>query len=263
MRLLAPDAYAHVFEPLRGKRIGYVRPTGNVGDRMIEWAAFQLLDVFGIDWKLQDPDGPADVDELVFAGGGSMGRLYDQNWRLRGRCLELGRPMTILPQSFTSPEGRRYKQVYVRERGSLRYAPEGMLAPDLALALDYHTRVVPRRRLGIFLRKDCERAFRPRWLSRDPAKVCKTPRQYLDLAAQYEHVVTDRLHFAISGLIVGRRVTLLPNSYHKNASMYETWLADLGCRFAASVQAALSTGKGNSPRRGRKDRRGNRPTEAA
>ena len=240
MGLLPPEAFAHVFDPLQGKRIGYVRPRGNVGDALIEWAAVQLFDVFGIDWQLQDPDGPADVDELVFAGGGSMGRLYDENWRLRGRCIERGRPMTILPQSFTSPEGRQYMRVYVRERGSLRYAPEGVLAPDLALGFDYATRVKPRRRLGVFLRKDGERALARRWLCRDPAKICRTPQQYLDLAARYEHIVTDRMHFAISGLIVGRRVTLLPNSYHKNASMHETWLEDLGCRFAPDVKAALS-----------------------
>lgn len=263
MRLLSPDAYAHVFEPLRGKRIGFVRPRGNVGDRLIEWATVQLFEIFGIDWKLQHPDEPADIDELVFGGGGNMGPLYDENWRLRGRCLELGRPMTILPQSFTSPEKRPYKQVYVRERGSLKHAPEGVLAPDLALALEYQSRVVPRRRLGVLLRKDCEGVVRRRWFCRDPAKICKTPRQYLDLAARYEHVVTDRLHFAVSGLIVGRRVTLLPNSYHKNASMYETWLEDLGCRFAPSVQAALSTNQRKVSGHGRKDRRRDRPAEAA
>ncbi len=242
MGLLPPEAFAHVFEPLRGKRIGFVRPRGNVGDALIEWATFQLFDAFGIDWQFQHPNGPVEVDELVFGGGGNMGRLYEQNWQLRGRCLEWGRPMTILPQSFTSPEGRRYTRVYVRERGSLKLAPDGVLAPDLALALDYATRVAPRRRLGLFLRKDGERALAKRWLCRDPVKRCRTPQQYLDLAARYEHVVTDRLHCAISGLIVGRRVTLLPNAYHKNASMHETWLADLGCRFAPSVAAALAAG---------------------
>jgi hypothetical protein len=31
---------------------------------------------------------------------------------------------------------------------------------------------------------------------------------------------------------------LLPNSYHKNRSMYETWLRDLGCMFAPEPRAA-------------------------
>jgi hypothetical protein len=29
------------------------------------------------------------------------------------------------------------------------------------------------------------------------------------------------------------------NDYHKNRSMHETWLADLGCRFAATPTEAL------------------------
>jgi exopolysaccharide biosynthesis predicted pyruvyltransferase EpsI len=59
------------------------------------------------------------------------------------------------------------------------------------------------------------------------------------LAARYRRIITDRLHCAIAGLHAGREVTLLPNNTHKNRSMHETWLADLGCRFAESVEAAL------------------------
>lgn len=51
--------------------------------------------------------------------------------------------------------------------------------------------------------------------------------------------MTDRLHFAIAGLHAGRDVTLLANDYHKNKSMHETWLADLGCRFATTLSEAL------------------------
>ena len=66
MRLLPPNAFAEVFEPLRGKRIGFFRPIGNVGDRLIEMATFQRFDAFEIDWTIQDPAGPigSDVDEL-------------------------------------------------------------------------------------------------------------------------------------------------------------------------------------------------------
>jgi exopolysaccharide biosynthesis predicted pyruvyltransferase EpsI len=59
------------------------------------------------------------------------------------------------------------------------------------------------------------------------------------LATQYKRIITDRLHFAISGLILGRETTILPNSYHKNRSMYETWLRDLGCNFAENLETAL------------------------
>ncbi len=241
MRLLQPDAFAHVFEPLAGKRVGFVEPLGNVGDELIGWATRQLFAEFGIRWKIQDPDrGADDVDVLVYGGGGNMGSLYQANWEQRSKCLQLGPPVTIFPQSYNSAEDRPFRRVYIRETASRRYAPQGLLAPDLALGLAFRTTRPPSRPLGIFLRRDKERAASRRWLRRDPVKLCRTPQEYLDLAARHEHIITDRLHFAICGLIAGRRTTLLPNSYHKNAGMYETWLKDLGCEFARNVAEARS-----------------------
>jgi exopolysaccharide biosynthesis predicted pyruvyltransferase EpsI len=241
MRLLTPDAFEEVFVPLRGKRIGYISPYGNVGDQLIEWATVQLFDVFGIDWRRVDPQLPVepDVDELVFGGGGNMGNRYRNNWELRGQALALGRPMTILPQSFNSAEDRSYQRVYVRERASLSYCGHATLAPDLALGLDCHVAGQPTNELGVFLRRDRERVGWSRWFRRDPAKLCATPRAYLELAACHDRIVTDRLHFAICGLLLGRDVTLLPNDYHKNRAMYEAWLEGLGCRFARNVREAV------------------------
>jgi exopolysaccharide biosynthesis predicted pyruvyltransferase EpsI len=238
MRLLPLEAFAAVFEPLVGKRIGFVRPRGNVGDLLIEMATFQLFGAFGIQWELQDPAGPCNADELVFGGGGNMGTMYRDNWLLREEVLKLGPPVTILPQSFSSREDRPFKRVYVRERRSLAYCDHATLAPDLALGLDWENHIVPTRKIGVFLRRDCEGVQRRPWFTTDPVKVCDTPQQYLELAARHERIITDRLHFAICGLIVGRDTTLLPNSYHKNPGMYEAWLRPLGCRYAASLDAA-------------------------
>jgi len=240
MRLLPPEVFSAVFEPLCGKRIGFVRAIGNVGDELIAWATEQLFEEFKIVWRRFDPSLPGqdDVDELVFGGGGNMGTRYLNNWTLRGRILELGLPVTILPQSFTSRENRPYKRVYVRERASLAFCNTGILAPDLALGLRRSTPRPPTRGTGIFLRRDPERLGWCRWFRRDPVKLCRTPQEYLDLAANHERIVTDRLHFAICGLLAGRDTTLLPNNYHKNRSMYETWLQGLGCRFAPSVEEA-------------------------
>lgn len=41
-------------------------------------------------------------------------------------------------------------------------------------------------------------------------------------------VVTDRLHAGLLGWMLGREVVLLPNSYFKNRSVFETWFADGG-----------------------------------
>jgi hypothetical protein len=242
MRLLPLDAFAPVCAPLLGKKVGYVTPFGNVGDRLIEAAMCQLFAEFGVRWEHFDPaDKPADaLDLLVFGGGGNMGTLYENNWRLRGQMQKHGLPIVILPQSFTSPEGRDYDTVFVRETTSLSLCPGGILAPDLALGFDASPAPAPRRRLGVFIRKDQERRVARPWLTSDPAKWCRTPPEYLRLAATYEQIVTDRLHFAICGLIAGRSTTLLANSYHKNEAMHRTWLAGLGCHFATSLEEATA-----------------------
>lgn len=63
---------------------------------------------------------------------------------------------------------------------------------------------------------------------------------YLRLAAQYETVITNRLHFAIAGLLQSRRVILLPNAYHKNRSVWDSSLRLFGCHFAETVDEAIS-----------------------
>ena len=243
-RLLGPAAFADVCTPLVGSRVGYVRPVGNVGDDLIELAMAQLFAAYGIRWRQVTADelaGPvAAVDVLVFGGGGNMGERYRGNFDLRGRALATGLPMVILPQSFTSPEGRGFQRVFVRERSSLRFHPGGILAPDLALGLAWAEPARPDRELGVFLRRDQERGGRKPLFARDPVRMARTPAAYLALAARHRRIVTDRLHFAVAGLHAGRDVTLVANDYHKNRSMHETWLAAHGCRFAATAAEALA-----------------------
>lgn len=238
-RLLPVAAFAHVFEPLVGSRVGYVRPLGNVGDDLIELAMIQLLAEFGIRWAVWRPGSNDACDALVFGGGGNMGERYRNNHDLRTAALAAGIPLTILPQSFTGVEDRPFARVYVRERESLRLCPGGILAPDLALGLAWPAARQATRDLGLFLRRDRERCGRKPLVARDPARICRTPADYLARAADHRRIVTDRLHFAIAGLHAGREVTLVANDYHKNRSMHATWLESLGCRFAASVAEAL------------------------
>lgn len=235
MPLLPLAAFAPVFEPLRGRRIGYVRTPGNVGDGLIEMAAFQLLKAFGIDFVVANPADRPPIDEWVIAGGGSMGSYYPACQRMRRQALADGRPVTVLPQSFITAEPFPYARVYVRERASLALRPDGVLAPDLALGLEWPCDVEPDQDEGVWLRRDTEGVFGAAPSLGDPAEHCRTPLDYLRLAARYRHVVTDRLHFAIAALHCGRKTTLLPNTYHKNRSMYDTWLRDLGCQWQGVV----------------------------
>lgn len=245
--LLPLAEFAPVFEPLRDRRIGFLRMYGSAGDELLNAAACQLFDAYGVDhieltWRetaedMADTDDALveQVDEIVVAGGGNLGGLYPRCRLLRQHYLGFGKPVTILPQSITGPgeDLSRYRRVFLREHISLLQYSAGVLGPDLALGFApppaAPTREFP---LGVFLRIGKEALFAGSPLSlADPAQCCPTYSDYFALAGRFETLVTDRLHFAIAGMLAGARVELLPVTYHKNRSMYETWLRDLGCRW--------------------------------
>jgi exopolysaccharide biosynthesis predicted pyruvyltransferase EpsI len=234
------------FPALHGPRLGLVDGDGNVGDRLLQQATRQILQAFGLSWQtiniLADPvESFRDrVDLLLLFAGGSMG-----GWRparlLRQRALATGLPCILLPQTFLDSEAGNYQRIYVRETASLRYCSQAHLAPDLALGYDFHETQRPSQGTGLFLRKDLSSlrtAQQPYAEALDPAEICYAPEDYIDFASQYEHLVTDRLHLAITGLGLGRRVTLLPNGHHGNRAVWETWLKELGCAWAERPEEA-------------------------
>lgn len=237
--LLGPERFAAVMEPLLGRKVGYLRPVGHVGGTLIETAMAQLFRLNGIRWVPLDLNRPADVDVVVFGGGGGMGDRSSADHAARGRALRLGPPVVILPQSFTDREDRAFARVFVRERASLALRSDAELAPDLSLGLAWPASPPPTRDLGILMRRDGQGRGRRLAHARDPAAICRSPGEAMALAAGYRRIITDRLHCAIAALHAGREVTLLPSNTPKNRSMHETWLASLGCRFAESVEAAV------------------------
>jgi hypothetical protein len=231
--LLSPDAFAHVFAPLAGKRVGWVPTPGNAGDHLIEAATFQLLAHFGVSWTV-GTDPTADV--LLVPGGGSMGTPHYHLCRnARLLALSAGPPVWVLPQSWYGPDedAGRFAKLFARDAVSQSLAPGSILAPDLALGLSVAGLPEPDRERGVWLRKDIEALFAGRESDGDPVRAVAASEnpgwEYLALAARYEEIVTDRLHFAIAGLLASRKVTLLPNHYHKNRACWEAWLRDLGC----------------------------------
>jgi hypothetical protein len=261
-RLLDADLYRSVFEPLVGRRITYVPLPGNWGDRLIDIGAHELFAHFqvevvnldrlysqdhGMSGILPQTEHPrrsgivltanvrgfnpnvSDIDCIVVAGGGSMGTFYKNSAAIRAHLLTLGKPVVVLPSTFTDvdPCIAEFEAVYAREWGSLSYHSKAIVAPDLALAVTpLESRPATKER-GLFLRRDSEALFKDLRCDADP-HACGSLNEYLAMAERHESIVTDCLHFAIAGLYFRREVTLLPGSIHKNRSMWEAWLHGLG-----------------------------------
>lgn len=246
LSLLDIRHFEPVFSPFRGRRVGFVPLSGNVGDRLIDAAAEELMQHYGVPYRViqaQELERGSlyfPLEAILVSGGGNMGEMYPLTVAQRCQALALGPPVTVLPQSFTDTHEdlAPYAGVFVRERASLKLVPNAKLAPDLALGLrppgiDEGVEA----KIGVWLREDGERKVSDAagYSLGDPIGISWTIEDYLGLASKFEQVVTDRLHLAIAGLLLGRRVTLLPNGYAKNRSMYETWLRALGCRWRNAV----------------------------
>jgi len=62
----------------------------------------------------------------------------------------------------------------------------------------------------------------------DPTLFCRSFEHWVMIHAEAKHVITNRLHSAIVSCLLGKKVTLLPNSYHKNRAVWEYSLSGLG-----------------------------------
>lgn len=235
MRLLELEHFAPIFEPLSGV-VGVVDGLGNPGDWMIYQATRELLDAFDKRWITLNLHSPEPVDVILLFGGGNMGDTYNECVQMRRIARSLGKPTVLLPQSFKAVE-KNFTKAFIRESYSNLFCEDGILAPDLALGLDWTpTTKQPEEEQGTFLRTDRE-GIHTRYQEHsrgDPALFTFSVEEYLDAVTDFQHIVTDRLHFAIAALMQKRHVTLLPNSYHKNRGVWETWLKDLGCWWANS-----------------------------
>jgi exopolysaccharide biosynthesis predicted pyruvyltransferase EpsI len=249
MALLPASEFAPIFEPFRGLHVGYVRGQyGNVGDALIHLGTLQMFSAFDIRFKIVNeqrwqagvtPKIPDGIEHLVLFGGGNMGAPASGG--LRNLARSLGIPATLLPQSWRSPEDASFAKCFTRERGSLQYCPTAELVHDLGLS--YTPDQQPSqatKRLGVCLRRDAEGQFKDEFSDGDPAEGLnrRSAESYVQRAAQYHSIITDRLHFAISGLLCKRRVILLPGNYHKNRGVFDQSLQALGCEWADSPSLA-------------------------
>lgn len=62
----------------------------------------------------------------------------------------------------------------------------------------------------------------------DPARYCTSFAHWVKVHARAREIITTRTHSAVIGAILGKKTILYPNSYHKNRSIWEYSLRDMG-----------------------------------
>lgn len=69
----------------------------------------------------------------------------------------------------------------------------------------------------------------------DPGSVTNDFQEWVKLHANAKKIITNRLHSSILGMILGKKVVLLPNRYHKNRSIWEFSLKNKGVLWQDSL----------------------------
>jgi exopolysaccharide biosynthesis predicted pyruvyltransferase EpsI len=247
MSLFPPEKFESIASILANSTVIFAPGEEGIAGQMINSATKYLFKLWGVnvcnDWRNGDyPECSDGADYFVYGGGGSIGNALKQELSTQRRWLvgryasKEGLPLVVLPQSIGMDSETRPDNltIFCREAASQALAPGSLLAPDLALVLPFEGKYnKPIYDSGIFLREDGESRMAKYWKNHlgDPIRYASSWEDYLVLAAQFRKITTDRLHFAICGLMLGRDIILLPDAYHKNRSMHECWLKELGCKF--------------------------------
>lgn len=240
MRLLDKKYYDPIFDPLRGKNVVIVDGVGNTGDLLLYQATREFCKEYDVNYQSVNPlyDDIPLCDTILLFAGGNIG--YRPARVIREKVFEKKKsPCWLLPQSVISKEILDCEKMFFREGQSRKIMGCGEIVPDLALGFDFPDVSMTKNGSELFLREGPSAFVDPPYI-RDPSKKYLTPKEYWEFAASFQSFSTDMLHFAICGIAMGVDVTLLPTHYHKNKSMYEEWLKELGCLWADSYKKEYS-----------------------
>jgi len=206
---------------------------------------FKLLDI------------PDETELILFEGGGYMNDVWYGPALLRQVMKRNPQPVTIGPQSYLFTDTRfdeyfkdnRPVHLFCREEYSYKHLAEKRLpgnvsyrvSPELALYLtaddlmDYIADNEGGYELVAF-RRDKESALNPVANSRVMG-LCKNPlvsdvsmvgtmKDFVTTIYNATQIYTDRLHVAILSKILGKKVILFGNKYHKNQGVWELSLRE-------------------------------------
>lgn len=238
----------------RGREVVLLLNDGNYGDALIRYGTEKFLEDIGVPYVTRDMGRRGDkllsICEaamanvtgrrlFVYSGSGAWSRACDLGYRNVRRLTRFTDDVFVLPTTFEdlAPEGL---VAFARDRfESQRCAPEAPFCDDMAfyLSLIPIERVAPsrpssRQPIAFMFRTDNETNNASLATLAGSVDLStqgnhlSDPAEFLRRLDEYEHIVTDRLHVAVGGAIMGRRVSLLAGSYFKIRAIYLSSMAD-------------------------------------
>ena len=261
----------------REKNFLFVEPGGNCGDYLIYKGAYKLAASAGIDLKtvthekfMNGDYSPVDVVYIHGSGGFVPWWSGTPVIELKKALSEQTGTIIVGPSTFAvdfdflleniiNPLNEsKNKNVYIFTREMTSYLLlKGLLPANVQLLIDHDTALnlelsdlvlspVTKTFVGYFIRDDKEGEPSAPGVNAfflDPGSYATDFDQWVQLHASAKKIVTNRLHSSILGSILGKEVVLLPNSFHKNRSVWEFSLKKRSVVWKESILCNGITGK--------------------
>lgn len=226
-----------LLEIYKDKAVDFFRFPGNYGDSLIWHGTKMLLSSHNISEQFVDISSPKHNAVLFIDGGGNLVDYYSDVRDFLIKKPDLYDEIIILPHTIF---GERQIEVLnnvsseliviCRERISAKFLDERLIDGKVYLSHDcafYNTFPKTPKGTGVLnaFRMDKESIAQ----SLPAANIdisykgyaTKPLREFIDTVQKYEQVNTDRLHVAIGATLLGKHVSLYPNSYYKNKAVFD------------------------------------------
>lgn len=245
-----------LFREYRQREFMFVESGGNFGDYLIWKGAKKVAQVAGINFQSVNYDEFMDLNlsseyvVYIHGGGGFVPWWSGTPMKALKKAVNRHHGITIVgPQTFSTDrqflkreivdilENCRSKKIFIFARDPISYSALKECMPSwVNLDLDHDTALnLSSKDLGInpgssgytlcSIREDKEaysikkKEYFSVWV--DPVKYCKSFEEWVKIHAHAKKIVTNRLHSAIAGTILGKETVLLPNNYHKNRAVWQ------------------------------------------
>jgi exopolysaccharide biosynthesis predicted pyruvyltransferase EpsI len=260
-----------LFRKINDRRIFFIEPGGNFGDHLIYKGAYKLAAVAGLQYtvlsfaEFEQRKFTADDTLYIHGGGGFVPWWSGKPMKmLKKLSAEFQGTLIVGPTTFSQDAdyirgvlkdclgSHRFKELFMFTREEVSYGilKEHLTSPaqifcdhDTALNLiksDLVKDQDPPKRYTIYaIRQDKERPEGQgynylSWL--DPIDVSSTFEEWLMFHRRARTIVTNRTHSTIVGTILGIPTIMLPNSYHKNRSVWEFSLRQRGVEWRDHIE---------------------------
>ncbi|MCW3789197.1 polysaccharide pyruvyl transferase family protein [Plebeiibacterium sediminum] len=224
----------------KGKKIYYVANPGNWGDALIRYATIKFFNDHNIKFKelraIKKTDWIIPILKhgvLVYGGGGAWCENWNHSYNILKNKTHLFKKTIVLPSTYQG-EYKLTNTLFFRrdEFESKKFMPESVFCHDMVLYLDsIKTKFPSKYCTGNFFRMDKEGSGKAVEIennvdiTRD--KDIHSPiYPFIDELSKCNEINTDKLHIAILGSLLNRKVNFYPGNYFKNKAVYFSSIKD-------------------------------------